>query len=255
MSNVAVGLDLGSTNVKMVAIDDDSEMLWNIVEPTEPRMEDQIKRLINNVSKRFAPNSPKLVATGYGRKLVGNAARAVTEIACHAKGVYKSLEQGGTIIDIGGQDSKVIALDAGGNVRNFTMNDKCAAGTGRFLEVMAARLGLTIDVLGDRALAAKEEVTISSTCTVFAESEIVSLLARGQAVDHILRGLIRALVSRVVALTKSIHPTPPFMLSGGVAQNQAVVEFVSHALSERVQLPRYPQLMGAYGAALLAAEG
>jgi activator of 2-hydroxyglutaryl-CoA dehydratase len=109
--------------------------------------------------------------------------------------------------------------------------------------------------MGERALAAEEEVTISSTCTVFAESEIVSLLARGQAVDPILRGLIRALVSRAAALAKSIQPMPPFMLSGGVAKNRAVAEFISHALSESVQLPEHPQLMGAYGAALLAAEG
>jgi len=134
------------------------------------------------------------------------------------------------------------------------MNDKCAAGTGRFLEVSAARLQLPLEELGSTALAAQGEVSISSTCTVFAESEMVSLLARGAPVDHIVRGLTRSLVSRVAALAKGARAAPPVMLSGGVALSEAVRSFLSEALGSPVLLPREPQLMGVYGAALLALE-
>jgi predicted CoA-substrate-specific enzyme activase len=137
-------------------------------------------------------------------------------------------------------------------VVDFAMNDKCAAGTGRFLEYTAARLQVPLDELGPRALAASGEEAISSTCTVFAESEIVSLIAHGAEVDPILRGLHRSLVSRVVALIRSVGLRPPLMLSGGVALNPAIREMLGEAAEIPVRLPEHPQLMGAYGAALLA---
>jgi predicted CoA-substrate-specific enzyme activase len=178
----------------------------------------------------------------------------VTEISCHARGVYRRLGSGGTLIDIGGQDSKVIVIGPAGHVIHFAMNDKCAAGTGRFLEVSAARLQIPIDELATVALAADAEVAISSTCTVFAESEVISLLARGTPVDQIVRGLIRSLVSRVVALARSVQPVAPLMLSGGVARSLAVRAFLAESLGQELILPDEPQLMGAYGAALYALE-
>jgi predicted CoA-substrate-specific enzyme activase len=161
---------------------------------------------------------------------------------------------GGTLVDIGGQDSKVIVLGARGDVVDFSMNDKCAAGTGRFLENTATRLGVPLEKMGPVALASKDEVPISSTCTVFAESEVISLLARGVAVEAILRGLHRALTRRIVAMVRSAGLVPPLMLSGGVARNPAVRSLLEEETGERVTPARYPELTGAHGAALIALE-
>jgi predicted CoA-substrate-specific enzyme activase len=191
------------------------------------------------------------IATGYGRKLIKEATRNVTEITCHAKGVFRDLGRAGTLVDIGGQDSKVIQIGDDGRPVDFMMNDKCAAGTGRFLEHTAARLGVPVEELGGRALSTNDEESISSTCTVFAESEIISLIARGADLDAILRGLHRSLVGRVVSMVRSVGIVPPLMLSGGVARNQAVRRMIAEATAQDVILPRDPQLMGAYGAALL----
>jgi predicted CoA-substrate-specific enzyme activase len=176
----------------------------------------------------------------------------VTEITCHTKGVYREFTRGGTLVDIGGQDSKVIGISAKGDVVDFAMNDKCAAGTGRFLENTARRLGVPLENMGQAALSASEEVSISSTCTVFAESEVISLIAHGVAVEPILRGLHRSLIKRIVAMIRTVGLAPPLMLSGGVAQNQAIPRMLEEETGEKVILPCYPQLMGAYGAALIA---
>jgi predicted CoA-substrate-specific enzyme activase len=191
------------------------------------------------------------IATGYGRKLIKQAARSLTEITCHAKGVFRDLGRAGTLIDIGGQDSKVIQIGDDGRPVDFMMNDKCAAGTGRFLEHTASRLGVPVEDLGARALAAGREEPISSTCTVFAESEIISLIARGADLEAILRGLHRSLVGRVVSMVRNVGIVPPLMLSGGVARNEAVRAMIADATGQDVIVPREPQLMGAYGAALL----
>ena len=247
----AIGIDLGSATAKVVGVSADGDLVWHTLEPSDPRAEDQAARLLG-VARELAAPGAKVVATGYGRKIVPGADRVVTEITCHARGVFRRVGHGGTLIDIGGQDSKVILIGPDGAVVNFKMNDKCAAGTGRFLEVAAARLQLPLDDMGRTALAAPTEVKISSTCTVFAESEMVSLLARGEAVACITRGLTRSLVSRVAAMAKSIQPKPPIMLSGGVARSVAVRAFLGEALGAEVELPDEPQLMGAYGAALMA---
>lgn len=247
----ALGLDLGSAALKLVGVDESGAICYRAIAPAEPVMERQAVRMLEEARRALQGERLAIATTGYGRKLLTGADRVATEITCHARGVFACLGQAGTLIDIGGQDSKVIALGPGGQVQNFAMNDKCAAGTGRFLEVAAARLGIPIERLGERALSAATEVPISSTCTVFAESEIVSLLARGTEVDRIARGLCRSLVARVIALAQGIGPKPPFMLSGGVAKNAAVRAFAEAALGQPVALPEDPQLMGAYGAALL----
>jgi predicted CoA-substrate-specific enzyme activase len=192
------------------------------------------------------------IATGYGRKLIKEATRNVTEITCHAKGVFRDLGRAGTLVDIGGQDSKVIQIGDDGRPIDFMMNDKCAAGTGRFLEHTAARLGVPVEELGGRALSTHDEEPISSTCTVFAESEIISLIARGADLDAILRGLHRSLVGRVVSMARNVGIVAPLMLSGGVARNEAVRRMIAEATAQDVILPRDPQLMGAYGAALMS---
>jgi predicted CoA-substrate-specific enzyme activase len=251
----AIGIDAGSTTCKLVAVDPAGRLVGSRLEATEPRIELQVLEMLEALrSELGADSSVPSVATGCGRKLVKEASRNVTEITCHARGVFHDLARAGTLVDIGGQDSKVIRLGKDGRPVDFVMNDKCAAGTGRFLEYTGGRLGIPIEELGTRALSTREEEPISSTCTVFAESEIVSLIARGAAVEAILRGLHRSLVVRVVAMVKSVGLVPPLMLSGGVAHNAAVRAMLEEATGEGVLLPSEPQLMGAYGAALLGTE-
>ncbi|MFH2072916.1 MAG: acyl-CoA dehydratase activase [Actinomycetota bacterium] len=255
MSIAGIGIDAGSTTCKLVAVDAAGEIVTSVLEPAHPRIESQVETMLEGVRSRTgATNGVPCVATGYGRKLVVCADRQVTEITCHARGVFRGLQRSATLIDIGGQDSKVIRIGDDGRPVDFVMNDKCAAGTGRFLEHTAGRLGVEIGALGDRALAGLAEEQITSTCTVFAESEIISLIARGAGVDAILRGLHRSLVGRIAAMVRSIGWTPPLILSGGVALNDGVRVMIGEALGETVTVPDAPQLTGAYGAALLALE-
>lgn len=251
----ALGIDVGAATTKMVAVDEEGHLLWYLLEETEPTIEAQVSRFLAAAREALGPlDGVPLVATGYGRKMVYRATRRVTEITCHARGVFRELGHGGTLVDIGGQDSKVIRIGVDGSVIDFVMNDKCAAGTGRFLENTARRLGVPLEEMGRMALDAPDEVTISSTCTVFAESEVVSLIAHGVGVPAILRGLHRALIQRVVAMIHAVGLEPPLMLSGGVVKNPAVRRLLEEATGRSVVLPRHPQLMGAYGAALLALE-
>ncbi len=253
MSRVAaIGIDAGSTTCKLVAVDRNGAILGSLLEPTEPRVEVQVRRLLEAIrDEHGAGQAVPTIATGYGRKLIKEATRNLTEITCHARGVFRDLGRAGTLIDIGGQDSKVIQIGEDGRPVDFMMNDKCAAGTGRFLEYTAARLSVSVEELGVRALSTTDEEPISSTCTVFAESEIISLIARGAEPDAILRGLHRSLVGRVVSMARNVGIVAPLMLSGGVAKNQAVRKMIAEATVQGVILPDEPQLMGAYGAALL----
>lgn len=250
----AIGVDAGSTTCKVVAVDAGAAMVGWRLERSLPRIEEQTVALVDElVRAHAAPGADvRVVATGYGRKLVPRAERSVTEITCHARGVFQATGHGGTLVDVGGQDSKVIQIGADGRVLDFAMNDKCAAGTGRFLEHTAARLDVPLDELGPRSCAAATEQAISSTCTVFAESEIISLIAHGAPLDGILKGLHRSLVSRLVAMVRPLGVRPPLMLSGGVARNSAVRTMLEQELGLPVEVPPHPQLMGAYGAALLA---
>ncbi|MEW6717988.1 MAG: acyl-CoA dehydratase activase [Chloroflexota bacterium] len=251
----ALGMDVGSTTNKLVAVNAEGEMLWNVLEQTEPRVEEQINRLLEQAGEALGPlEGIPLIATGYGRGLVHQARRTVTEISCHARGIYREFGHGGTLVDIGGQDSKVIAISPQGAVLDFVMNDKCAAGTGQFLERTANRLVVPLEQMGREALSAAREVPISSTCTVFAETEIVSLIAHGEAVPSILRGLHRSLTKRLLAMVRTVGLVTPLMLSGGVAQNPAILHMLEEETGEQVILPLHPQLVGAHGAALFALE-
>lgn len=249
----ALGLDAGSTTIKMVGLDNGGNKVWHLLEETEPWVEKQVASFLAHAEAvNGSLEDVPLVATGYGRGLVVQATRQVTEITCHARGIYRELGHGGTLVDIGGQDSKVIRINEAGKVVDFSMNDKCAAGTGRFLENSARRLKVPLSRIGEVALSTSEDVTISSTCTVFAESEVVSLIARGVTVPPILRGLHHSLVKRIVSMIRTVGLVPPLMLSGGVVQNPAIRQLLEEETGEKSILPEHPQLTGAFGAALLA---
>ena len=248
----ALGMDAGSTTTKIVGVDGDGALVWHRLEPMDPRMEEQAASLMAEARAAGAPADAPLVATGYGRERVPATLRKVTEITCHGRGVFAATGHGGTLIDIGGQDSKVIVIGPAGRVTDFAMNDKCAAGTGRFLEVVSARLRMDLDQFSDAALSAEGEVAISNTCTVFAESEIISMIAHGEPLPNIVRGLHRALAKRIAALARGALVRPPVMLSGGGARSAAMRAMLSEELGHDIVLPEHPQLMGAYGAALIA---
>jgi predicted CoA-substrate-specific enzyme activase len=197
-----------------------------------------------------------IVGTGYGRTLVDFAAKNISEITCHGRGAHFLVPSVRTVIDVGGQDTKVICVDASGNLMDFVMNDKCAAGTGRFLEAMSRSLGIPIERMADYYLAAGDACTITSMCSVFAESEVISLLNDGVDPGRIVRGLLQSLASRVASLGRRLGLVEDVVMTGGVAKNDGVRDAIEKRL--QVELKGLngtdPQLVGAIGAALIAAE-
>lgn len=194
------------------------------------------------------------VATGYGRITYEKADKQITEISCHGKGVAHLMPEAKTIIDIGGQDVKVIRLDESGKVDNFVMNDKCAAGTGRFLEVMARILDCRIEELSRLDEKATEEIIISNTCTVFAESEVISQLAAGAVKENVAKGAHHAVAKRVAGLANRMGIVPDIAMTGGVALNQGVVAALERETGVKITVVNNPQIIGALGAALYAAQ-
>jgi (R)-2-hydroxyacyl-CoA dehydratese activating ATPase len=197
----------------------------------------------------------RIVVTGYGRVTVSFADDAITEITAHARGVSHLLPQTRTLIDIGGQDSKAIILDEGGMVLDFAMNDRCAAGSGKFLEFLALTMDLTVQEFAQLAFTSRHPVQISSICTVFAESEVLSLLAEGFLREDVANGVHRSIAKRVVQMTQGLVPQPPAAFSGGVAQNICMIREISLALGMPVEVPDSPEYTGALGAAIIAREG
>ena len=196
----------------------------------------------------------RIVATGYGRAALPFVHETITEITCHARGVREVAPEAGTVIDIGGQDSKTIWLDARGAVRDFAMNDRCAAGTGRFLEVLAGRLGVDVRELGAQAATSARPTPISSTCVVFAETEIVGLLAAHADSRDIAAGVLKAIASRMASMMGG-RAKEPVLLTGGVARVHGMSDRLAEAIGCPVRIAPDPEYTGALGAALLAAEG
>jgi CoA-substrate-specific enzyme activase, putative len=215
---------------------------------------DKIYNQILQVTKLEAKDIDYVVATGYGRIKVPFADEVVTEITCHARGANYCFPSARTVIDIGGQDSKAISLDAKGNVLDFSMNDKCAAGTGRFLEVMARTLEIDLDDMGELSLKGTDSVSISSLCTVFAESEVVSLIGADHKAENICKGLHVSIAKRVSAQAKRVGVAEDVIMTGGVAKNIGVVRELEKKLSCSIKIPDEPQIAGALGAALIALE-
>lgn len=249
------GIDVGSLSTDAVILDEKGRMAAHSIVRTgasSTRAAEEALERVTAVAQIERKALSSIVSTGYGRAGVSFADRAVTEITCHARGAYFLFPDTGTVVDIGGQDSKVVHVGSGGKVLDFTMNDKCAAGTGRFLEVMAEKLQVELDEMGRRSMQAASEVTISSVCTVFAESEVVSLVARDHPPEEIIRGLHRAIVGRIWAMVRSLGLKGELTMSGGVAKNQGVVALLEERLEKPVHVPPEPQIVGALGAALIA---
>jgi len=249
------GVDLGAVATKTVIMDDTSEITAYDIIRTGSKSKAAAEQSIKNALKKCRLNLKDLsyvVATGYGRVNAEYASKQVSEIACHALGAFKIFPTTRTIIDIGGQDSKAIQINEHGEVIDFNMNDKCAAGTGRFLEVMASALEIDIETMGPFSLKAQKKTEISSMCTVFAESEVVSLIAEGAAREDIANGLHNAVVNRVLGLAHKLKIRETITLTGGVINNIGIVHAIKNKLGLSVNIPDEPQIIGALGAALMA---
>jgi predicted CoA-substrate-specific enzyme activase len=249
------GIDVGALSTEAVILDAHDRTLGYSIVETGANSTEAAENALNqalvsaNASRRHLVAT---VATGYGRGAVPWADREVTEISCHALGACHNFPEVGTVIDIGGQDSKVIRVGKNGKVLDFAMNDKCAAGTGRFLEVMAAKLQVPLNEMGDLSLRAKREASISSVCTVFAESEVVSLVAKNRPKGEIVRGIHRAIVNRVGSMAKALGVMGQVTMTGGVAKNEGIVALMEQKLDKPICIFKEPQIIGALGAALIA---
>ncbi|MBM4429918.1 MAG: 2-hydroxyglutaryl-CoA dehydratase [Chloroflexi bacterium] len=252
-----LGIDIGSLTVKAVLLDASLHVLTKGVVPAGYGGQEAAEALVTKLLRESHTTQDRIaytVVTGYGRVRFVAADEEISEISCHARGAFQLCPQTRTVIDVGGQDSKVIRLDTHGRVLDFAMNDKCAAGTGRFLEVMAAALTVRIEEFGPLALGSKCPVSISSTCTVFAESEAISHIARGAAKQDVAAGLHQAIASRILGLATRVGLDPHIVLTGGVALNVGMVAALEQACAQRVTVPGDPQTIGALGAALHALQ-
>ena len=251
-----LGIDIGSTTSKCVILEDGKNIIAKslITAGTGtkgPQM--AYEEVLNNAGLQET-DIAYTIATGYGRNTYAKKDGEVSELSCHAKGVYFMNRSCRTIIDIGGQDAKVIKLNNNGMISDFVMNDKCAAGTGRFLDVMAGILQLKVSELEEYALRSKNPVKISSTCTVFAESEVISQLSQNVDLNELVAGICNSVASRVAALAKRNGISDPVCMSGGVAQNDGVRAALERELKTKVVAIEDAQYMGALGAAIAAWE-
>ncbi len=246
------GIDIGSRTIELVIVDDSGKIVENFQADTGFDPARTAGEMLKNMEY------DRIMATGYGRNLfeINFDAPTVTEIKAHATGAKAFFPDPDirTIIDIGGQDSKAISLFENGKVKKFEMNDRCAAGTGKFLEIMAKSLGYDISDFGDEALQAEEDISISSMCTVFAESEVTSLIAKGQNRRNIAKGLHASVVNRASGMINRISSEGDIVFTGGVAKNPCMRELLSKKLGRNIVVPEDPQLVGAYGAALIVMD-
>jgi len=248
------GIDIGSATSKAAILNGDEILAYHMIE-TGPESQGSAEAVMEGLLSKCGlrlTDMEKVVATGYGRINVPFADEVVTEIACHAKGVHFLFPNARTILDMGGQDCKAIRINASGDHVSFAMNDKCAAGTGRFLEIMAAQLRLPLEEIGELSLQASEDTKISNVCTVFARSEVSRHLRRGVPKANILGGLHAAQADRVYALIKRVGIEPDFVITGGVAKNIGVVRRLEAKVGLGAFISKEPQIIGALGAALFA---
>jgi len=251
------GIDIGSTSTNVVIIDDKKHIISFAIVPTGVKAAESARKALYEALTKADleyENISKTVTTGYGRARIDFRTNDVTEITCHAKGAYFLNPKVRTIIDIGGQDSKVIRLNAKGKVTDFVMNDKCAAGTGRFIEMMAQSLQLSLEEISRCGLRWHENISISSMCSVFAQSEVVSLIASDKKIEDIVHGINNSIASKIISLCKRGKLEKEFMMTGGVARNIGVVHAVEEKLGTKIIVPEEPDICGALGASLIALE-
>jgi predicted CoA-substrate-specific enzyme activase len=243
------GIDIGSRSIELVVLNGNRIIELRQTDSGFDPMA-QAREMIDGVEH------DRIMATGYGRHLfeLSFEAPTITEIKAYAVGARFLFPDVRTILDMGGQDSKAIAVNDRGRITKFEMNDRCAAGTGKFLEIMAQTLGYTVDRFGEEALNARKEIQVSSMCTVFAESEVTSLLAKGENRRDIALGLHRSVVRKAAGMLKRVTMTDAVLFGGGVALNPCMVQILREATGRDILVPDNPQILGALGAALLASE-
>jgi predicted CoA-substrate-specific enzyme activase len=253
---IVAGIDVGSRTTGVTLLENGRIVSYSIIstgpESTKTAYEG-MKEALKNHDLSF-DTIEYIVATGYGRVMVPFANKIITEISCHAKGAHWYFPTVRTVLDMGGQDCKAIRVDGEGNPIKFAMNDKCAAGTGRFLEIMADLVTLSLADFSVLPLQARNEVRISSTCAVFAKSEVISLIKRGIPKEDVIAGLFEAVAERVYGLLRQVGVEKDFIISGGIAKNIGVVNKIGKKVGFKALIPDEPQIVGALGAALFARE-
>lgn len=252
-----LGIDSGSTSTNAVILNEKQEIIAFHIVRTGAKSGESAQHALREVLAKAHLQSQDLsmiVSTGYGRVSIPFAQKTVTEISCHGKGAHYLNPYIRTILDIGGQDSKAIKLNETGEVIDFVMNDKCAAGTGRFLEMMARSLEVDIKEMGPLSLKSKEDITISSMCSVFAESEVISLIAQNKEKSDIIHGIHKGIATKSVGLISRVGKQGDYMMTGGVAQNIGAIKAIEEKLGQSLYIPQEPEIVGALGAALFALE-
>ncbi|MDY6933010.1 MAG: acyl-CoA dehydratase activase [Spirochaetota bacterium] len=250
---ITVGIDVGSITTKAAVIRD-GEILSTKVIMTGYNAQKAGENVCEGILSELEFQSSSIecvVATGYGRNSVTFSERVVTEITCHATGAHYLNPKIRTIIDIGGQDSKAMIIDARGSVKDFVMNDKCAAGSGRFLEVIARALEVDLKDFCDLSILADNPAAISNICTVFAESEVISFLSKGAQREDIIAGIHESVAARIASMANRIGLKAPIMMTGGVAKNKGLVKAVENKIGESIEVSKYAQVTGAIGVALI----
>lgn len=257
-ARVWAGLDVGSLTTKAAVVDEAGALAGWSLRPSTPNPA-QTGKAVLDAALAHAGVPWELVGavvgTGYGRAALPFVTRRITEITCHARGASALFSGVRLVLDVGGQDSKAVRLDEEGRVEDFAMNDKCAAGTGRFLGVMAQTLGTGIESLGAEGLKSTKDLEMSSTCTVFAETEVVGLISRGEGVQDIAHAVHAAMAKRLAGMVRQVGVERPAAFTGGCALNRDLVALLEGLLGLAFLIPERPQLTGAFGAALLAKEG
>jgi len=257
--SIFAGVDIGSTASKVVVMVD-GKILAQVIGPSSTNPAKTAREIYERALAQAGKTESEVkcvVGTGYGRARVPFAHSNISELSCHGRGAHHVLNSTRTVLDIGGQDTKVISVDQNGGLLDFAMNDKCAAGTGRFLEMMARVLGLSFDQLADMHFQPGEPCVIGNMCSVFAESEVINLVNEGASLPRIVKGLHLSLASRVASMVKRIGIEPDLVVTGGVAKNRGVVDALESRL--KMKLARFPegidpQIIGALGAALIARD-
>lgn len=254
--SVVAGVDIGAGTAKAVIFGDGQILSYSVL-PTGYDSVEAAREATEQALKEAAvlfSDLDRVVSTGYSRSIFPFANKTITEIICHARGANFLIPQTRTVIDIGCQDSKAIRLDERGMVTNFVMNDKCAAGTGRFIEVLAQALGLRIEEVGPVALTSKDYCEISSTCTVFAETEVISQRAQGRTKEDLIAGVLKSIAKRISIMASGIGLVKEVVFTGGVAKNIGVKRALEKEFSVDILVPEEPQIVGALGAALFAKD-